>query len=389
VDYTIADATGRTASATVIVTVNPTPDPPVAADDVAVVDEDATVSGILVLGNDSDPDGDPLTITGVSATDGTANTDGTTVSYTPAPDSHGTHTVDYTIEDSTGLAASASVVVTVTPIPDAPVAGDDAYFAVAGGTLTTVLPGVLANDGDEDGDTLTPSVSTPPTGGSVALEVDGSFVYTPDLLFAGTDTFGYTVDDGTGRTDTATVTILVGSSGSETSLYLGTTGASATDWDLVATAPSAADPEPDHDGDTLEGLTIEKGNETLSNTDPDEFQHWSITTSSDLVLNGPVSLRLWSTVSHFESSKAVDYSIWVLDCAADGTGCTTIASTVNVHVDEWNGGLADWVPRDIVVGSVDHTIVGGRMLRVRLMFDHENLWVALSGTRPSQLLVTQ
>ncbi len=185
------------------------------------------------------------------------------------------------------------------------------------------------------------------------------------------------------------MTILVGASWSETSLYLGTTGASASDWDLTTTAPSAADPEPDHDGDTLEGLTIKKGNEKLSNTDPDEFQHWSMTTSSDLVLNGPVSLRLWSTVAQFESSKAVDYSIWVLDCAADGTGCTTIASSVNVHVDKWNRGVADWVTRDIVVGSADHTIVAGRMLRVRLMCDHEDLWVALSGTRPSQLLVTQ
>ncbi len=198
-----------------VVTVTPTPDAPVAVDDVAVVDEDATVSGILVLGNDSDADGDPLTITGVSATDGTASTDGVTVGYTPAPDSNGTQTVDYIVADSTGQVgsatvvvtvtptpdapvaladstgqtASATVVVTVTPTPDAPVADDDSYVTVAGGTLTTVLPGVLANDSDEDGDTLTPSVSTPPTAGSVALGVDGSFVYTPNPLFAGTDSF--------------------------------------------------------------------------------------------------------------------------------------------------------------------------------------------------------
>ena len=138
-----------TASASAVVTVNPTPDPPVAADDVAVVDEDATVSGIVVLGNDSDPDGDLLTVTGVSATDGTASTDGTTVRYTPAPDSTGTHIVDYTIQDATGQTASATVLITVKPTPDAPVAGDDVAVVDEDATVSGIV--VLGNDSDPDG----------------------------------------------------------------------------------------------------------------------------------------------------------------------------------------------------------------------------------------------
>jgi hypothetical protein len=358
----------------------------VAIDDVAMGFEDTPID-IDVAANDKHA----RTIAGTTppTAGSVALLSGTLLRYTPPKDWAGYAAFDYTIDDGSGLTDTATVTITVTPTPDPPTATDDAYTTVGGGALVTGLPGVLANDGDEDGDTLTATASTPPTNGSVTLAADGSFVYTPNPLFTGTDSFEYTVGDGTGLTDTATVTVTVGGSPSQTSLFLGTSGASASDWDLTTSPPGSADPEPDHDGDADEGLTIKKGDEKLGNTDPEEFQHWSLTTPSDLVLNGPVSMRLWSTVGHFEANKAVDYSIWVRDCAADGTDCSTIASAVNVHVGRWNDRAGDWATRDIVVGSIDHTIAAGRMLRVRLMFDHRDVWVALSGTRPSQLLVTQ
>jgi hypothetical protein len=148
-------------------------------------------------------------------------------------------------------------------------------------------------------------------------------------------------------------------------------------------------PEPDHDGDGRPGLTIESSDQRINTTEPDKFQEWTITPSVPLVLNGPVKLELWSARRGFDSSGSVDYSVWVQDCAADGTGCTTLTSSVDVHVHDWNGGVPDWTYREIVVGSLDHTVAVGRQLRLRLMFGHQDVWVALSGDRPTRLVLTQ
>ena len=95
------------------------------------------------------------------------------------------------------------------PANAAPVAGDDAGTVVAGNVLNVSAPGVRSNDSDADGDALTLSLLTDPTSGSVILNADGSFTYTPAAGFSGTDSFTYSIDDGWGGIDTATVTITV------------------------------------------------------------------------------------------------------------------------------------------------------------------------------------
>src|SRR5262249_52657126 len=75
--------------------------------------------------------------------------------------------------------------------------------------LTVAAPGVLGNDNDPDGDTLTAAVTTGPTHGSLTLNADGSFTYTPNATFSGTDSFRYTANDGHGNGATATATIAV------------------------------------------------------------------------------------------------------------------------------------------------------------------------------------
>lgn len=79
------------------------------------------------------------------------------------------------------------------------------------------------------------------------------------------------------------------------------------------------------------------------------------------------------------------YQVYLHDCAADGTGCVLALASDN-HVDRWNGGIADWVFKDISLGTIDHTFAAGRMLRVRLMFDHNPMWVALSQHRPTRIV---
>ena len=69
--------------------------------------------------------------------------------------------------------------------------------------------GVLANDSDADGDALTVSLLSGPAHGTVSLNADGSFTYTPAVNYNGGDSFTYSVSDGNGGTATATVTLTV------------------------------------------------------------------------------------------------------------------------------------------------------------------------------------
>ena len=205
--YTIKDGRGGTASAAVTITVTPRPNqPPVAVDDTAATLADQPVA-IAVLANDSDPDGDPLAIIGVTTpANGSVSVVGTTITYTPAPAFTGTDRFTYTIDDGRGGTATAAVTVTVAPRPNQPpVAVDDTATTLSG---TPVTVPVLANDSDPDGDPLTiTSVGAPSLG---AVTISGSAViYTPAAGVVGTDRFSYTIDDGRGGTATAFVTVTV------------------------------------------------------------------------------------------------------------------------------------------------------------------------------------
>ncbi len=181
---------------------------PSAADDAATTPEDAAV-GISPLTNDTDADGDTLTIHSVTQpANGTVvdNGDGT-ITYTPDPNYSGTDNFTYTISDGNGGTATATVTVNVTPVNDAPVAIDDAAFTGPG---TPVVIPVLGNDTDADGDPLTVASATAPTNGTVTINPDGTITYTPNTGYSGIDTFTYVVSDGNGSTSTATVTVEVG-----------------------------------------------------------------------------------------------------------------------------------------------------------------------------------
>jgi VCBS repeat-containing protein len=89
-----------------------------------------------------------------------------------------------------------------------------------GETLTVPAPGLLANDSDPDGDPLAATLQTGSTNGLVTVNADGSFTYTPDSGFTGTDTFTYAANDGLGGSDTATVTITVSETVKQFFIYL-------------------------------------------------------------------------------------------------------------------------------------------------------------------------
>jgi Bacterial Ig domain len=90
-----------------------------------------------------------------------------------------------------------------------PIVADDAYSTGEDAPLTVPAPGVLANDFDPDGDALTARLDTGPANGAVTLNSDGSFTYTPEVRFAGVDSFTYQATDGPLISAPATVTITV------------------------------------------------------------------------------------------------------------------------------------------------------------------------------------
>jgi hypothetical protein len=210
--YTIHDGNGGEATATVNITVNPVPgnNAPQAADDNVTTTEGVQVV-IDVLANDTDPDGDPLTITLVSdPANGSASISAeNTILYTPIA-GFTEVSFTYTISDGNGGEATATVNITVNPAPgnNAPQAADD---NVATDEDTQIVINVLTNDGDPDGDPLTVVATTSPTHGTIVIGGDNSITYTPEAEFHGADSFSYTIRDDSGAEATATVNIVVNS----------------------------------------------------------------------------------------------------------------------------------------------------------------------------------
>ncbi|UTF61349.1 Ig-like domain-containing protein [Gilvimarinus sp. DA14] len=205
--YTVSDGNGGTDTGTVTVTVDPENDPPVAVNDNVTVAEDSGATVIDVLANDTDVEGDLLSVTAVTQpSNGTVALVNGEVRYTPDANFTGQDTFTYTVSDGNGGTDTGTVTVTVDPENDPPVAVND-NVTVSEDSGATVID-VLANDSDVEGDLLSVTAVTQPSNGTVAL-VNGEVRYTPDANFTGQDTFTYTVSDGNGGTDTGTVTVTV------------------------------------------------------------------------------------------------------------------------------------------------------------------------------------
>jgi outer membrane protein OmpA-like peptidoglycan-associated protein len=161
---------------------------------------------IPVLSNDSDPEGDGLTIIDVSQpANGTVVNNGDSLSYTPNPGFVGTDTFTYTIDDGHGGQTTATVTVEVTN--QAPAAVDDGPYILM--TNAPHVLDVLANDTDPDGDAISiVSVDTNGLLGTVTINDDGTLTYTPPHgVYMLDEHFTYTITDAYGATSTATVSV--------------------------------------------------------------------------------------------------------------------------------------------------------------------------------------
>jgi VCBS repeat-containing protein len=187
--------------------------PPTATDDAYTTAEDTTltVAPPGVLANDSDPDGDAVrAVVGSGPSHGalTLNADGS-FAYTPAANFSGSDAFTYRASDGRLQSGLATVTLTVTAVNDAPKAGDDAYSIKEDTTLSVAAPGVLGNDSDPDGDALTAALVSGPAHGTLTLNRDASFSYTPAADYNGPDSFAYKATDGSLDSPAATVTLTV------------------------------------------------------------------------------------------------------------------------------------------------------------------------------------
>jgi Bacterial Ig domain/Metallo-peptidase family M12B Reprolysin-like len=177
---------------------------PIANGDSAVVNEDTSIT-LSVLSNDSDPDGNSLTISSVGAPlHGTASIISNTIRYQPAANYFGSDSFSYTISDGFGSTATATISITVNPVNDVPTTVADTATVLVRQTISI---NVLANDSDIDGDSLTLSAVTRPTRGTATI-VNNALSFNASTK-KGTSTFNYTVSDGKGGTKTASVTVTI------------------------------------------------------------------------------------------------------------------------------------------------------------------------------------
>jgi VCBS repeat-containing protein len=204
--YTVSNATGTTAPATVSIVIAAVNDAPVAAPQAVSVSEDGTFSGTVSA---FDPDaGDSVTFALVSGpAHGTLafNPDGS-FTYTPNADYYGDDSFAFTATDGTLVSNEALVSITVTPVNDAPVATGESFTT----DEDTALSGsVLGNDTDIDSPLLTAELASDAAHGDLVLTADGTFTYTPHADYFGSDSFTYRASDGADYSNVVTVSLTV------------------------------------------------------------------------------------------------------------------------------------------------------------------------------------
>ncbi|MFT3738012.1 MAG: Ig-like domain-containing protein [Breznakibacter sp.] len=247
--------------ATVSISVTPVNDTPVAVADSYTVYEGGQLSvdsSNGLLANDTDAENDALTAILVDGP-----THGTLVlaadgSFTYTHDGSETTSDNFTYKVNDGIENGNTVIVSITVVPvnDSPVGEADEYDVAMGATLNVgVGEGVLANDADAEGNTLSSLLVSGPAHGILAFNSDGSFTYTHDGSATYVDTFTYRATDGSSQSDAVTVTINVTGVNNKpvASADAYSVGEGGT---LGVDAPGVLGNDTDADGDALSAVLV-------------------------------------------------------------------------------------------------------------------------------------
>lgn len=203
--FKVNDKTADSGAATISITVMAANDKPNAQDDKVSTREDSPISVIDVLTNDTDKDGDSLSVTAVTqGKNGSVaiNTDNT-LSYTPNANFCGNDSFTYTVCDGKGGTDKATVNVRIKEVNDAPTANNDSVSTQEDKPVSIRLTG-----NDPDGDSLSYSVVKGPSHGSLRGKAP-RLIYTPKANFSGSDSFTFKTNDKKLNSAAATVSITI------------------------------------------------------------------------------------------------------------------------------------------------------------------------------------
>ena len=302
----------RTETGTVGITVTPVAD---IASDTVTTAEDTAVT-IAVLGNDSfeNPGRVITAVNGLAITAGgaaVAVTNGSValnpageLVFTPTPNFSGAvPAFTYTV-NSSGVAETANVNVTVTGVNDAPLAQDDTLAPINEDTPLAITPAtLLGNDRDPNADPLTITSVQAPAGGTVAL-VNGNVVFTPTPNYSGPASFTYTISDGNGGTATATVNLTV-SPVNDAPLAVNDVASTPINTPIASINVLGNDSDPEGDPLSVTGVAVNPGQGTVT--------------------RNPDGTLSFTPTLNFTGTAAIVQSI------SDGNGGTATA-TLNVNV---------------------------------------------------------
>ncbi len=314
ITFTATDPGSLSDSDPATFTVNAMNDAPVVSDiPNQTIDEGNTFTAIDLDAYVTDVDNTDAEMTWSSSgnTELTVSINGNHVATISIPniDWNGCETITFTATDSGSLSDSDPATFTVNAVNDAPVTQDDAYSTNEDTQLNIAAPGVLANDSDVDGDGLTAVLDTTTSNGTLTLNSDGSFSYTPNRNFNGTDTFTYHADDGTAASNVAIVTINVG---------------------VVNDPPVAND-----DSDTMPEDTPVSTNVVANDTDVDG----TVVSSTVAIASGPSNGSIlnngdgtvtYTPNANFNGSDIYTYTV------QDSDGATSNVATVTITVGSVN-----------------------------------------------------
>ncbi len=319
-------------TATVTIRIN---SPPVGVDDIYSTNKNTTlnVTAPGVLTNDTDAEGDSLSAHKVSdPLHGTLalNANGS-FTYTPATGYTGTDSFTYKANDSLVDSNSATVTITINAVNHAPVVVNDSYVTPQDTALNVAAPGVLGNDTDADGDALNSIKLSDPLHGTLTLNSNGSFTYTPVTGYTGTDSFTYKANDGVVDSNSATVTITINAV-NHAPMVVNDSYVTPLDTALNVAAPGVLGNDSDADGDTLNALKV---------SDP---LHGTLTLNA----NGSFT---YTPVTAYTGTDSFTYKAY--DGLVD-SNAVTVTITINAvnHAPSFTGGanqtiLEDSVPQTI------------------------------------------
>jgi hypothetical protein len=200
--FTVNDGTDDSAAATISITVNPVNDTPVANGQTLSVNEDGSLN--ITLGG-SDVENSSLSYSAGTPSHGSLSGTAPNLVYTPNANYHGSDSFTFTVNDGTVDSAAATISITVNPVNDVPVATAQSVSVDENGSVAITLAGT-----DVEASPLSFAVTTAPAHGSLSGTAP-NLTYTPTASYSGSDSFAFTVNDGTDTSAPATVSITVNS----------------------------------------------------------------------------------------------------------------------------------------------------------------------------------